>query len=63
MPGRYRVVQRIGDELFQVGDPLLSEAAAILAAADLTVNYDAEIDVFVVGPGGAVGIGVHDPGE
>lgn len=57
MTGRYRIVQQVGDQTFQVGADWTSEAAAMLAAADLTTNSDEEIELFVDGPGGVVQIG------
>ncbi len=57
MSGPYRVVQQIGDQTFQAGSDWLTQAAAILAAADMAANSDEEIEVFVDGPDGPTGIG------
>ena len=50
MSRKWHVVQEIGDMTFRVGESHDTEDQAHIAARELELHSDEEIDVFVAGP-------------
>jgi hypothetical protein len=49
--GRFSVVQRVADVSFRIGTAHDTEVQAHIAAREFALSEDADVDVFVDGPG------------